>query len=144
MALHAETPVTVTLTMKSIYLILAGFLALLGAITAGVWGITTSTVSDIRHDVGEIRSGLAANVDKTNQINLDLTKEISGLRVTLAALGPKIDNLNATVTKFEVQLASLQNPLADPKTAQTFVENLNKAGVLITPAPLPPTPESPK
>jgi hypothetical protein len=126
--------------MGKLYAIIAGIVGLFAATIAGVWFITTSTVGDIRGDVKEIRKGLSENAEKTNQVNLDLTKEISGLRVTLAGLGPKIDNLNATVSKFEVQLANLQNPLSDPKTAFAFVENLKKAGVIFTPAPTPPAP----
>jgi hypothetical protein len=71
-----------------------------------------------------------------------LTREISGLRVDLAGLGPRIEGLNTTIGKLEVQFANLQNPLSDPKTAVTFVEDLKKAGVLVVPQ-LPP-PEPPK
>jgi hypothetical protein len=127
--------------------VLSGFVALLLAIIGSVWWVTTSTVGDIRHDVGEIRRGLADNVKATNDVNLALTKEIAGLRVDLAGLAPRIEGLNTTIGKLEIQLASLQNPLSDPKTAVIFVENLKKAGVLVVPQPQPPIlplPEPPK
>jgi hypothetical protein len=133
MNLTPDTPVT--LTMKQLYLILSGIGGLALAAVLAVWGITTYTVSDIRSNVVEIRKGLTDNIKATNDVNLALTKEISGLRVDVAGLAPKIDNLNATIGKLEFQIAGIQNPWTDPKAAVTFVDNLKRAGVIVTPAP---------
>jgi hypothetical protein len=141
MTFHTDTPVTVTLTMGRLYAIIAGLVGLFVATIGGVWYLTTSTVGDIRGDVKEIRKGLTENVKVTNDVNLGLTREISGLRVDLAGLAPKIDGLNATIGKLEYQIASIQSPWTDPKTAVIFVENLKKAGVIVAPQPPPPNPQ---
>jgi hypothetical protein len=141
MTFHTDTPVTVTLTMGKLYSIIAGLVALFVATIGGVWYLSTSTVSDIRGDAKEIRKGLTDNVKTTNDVNLALTKEISGLRVELASLGPKLDGLSSTIGKLEYQIANIQNPWADPKAAVTFVDNLKKAGVIVVPAPPPPNPQ---
>jgi hypothetical protein len=141
MAFNTDTPVTVTLTMSKLYGIIAGLVGLFIATIGGVWYLTTSTVSDIRGDVKEIRKGVTDNVKATNDVNLGLTKEISGLRVDLAGLAPKIDGLSATMGKLELQIANIQNPWTDPKAAVTFVDNLKKAGVIVVPQPPPPNPQ---
>ncbi len=144
MTFGTETPVTVTLTMGKLYAILAGIAGLFIATIVGVWYITTSTVSDIRGDAKEIRKGLAENIKAANDVNLVLTKEISGLRVELAGLGPKIEGLNSAIGKLEYQIANIQNPWTDPKAAVIFVDNLKKAGVIITPTPPSPPPPQPQ
>jgi hypothetical protein len=81
-AIHADTPVTIT--MKALITGIVGFTILAGAV---LWTVLSFTVGGLRDDVAAIRTSVQGlqgadqeSIKETNKINTSLKDEIHGLR----------------------------------------------------------------
>jgi hypothetical protein len=115
--------------------------------TAAFWAVASFANSGLRADVSAIRSTLATlqGSDKDNAVNIkqtevDSTKQIGALNVTLAtfnakmdSFGMKVDGVTKSIDQLSGQMDMMQKRIAEPQEVtfnpEAVVQALKKAGV---------------
>jgi hypothetical protein len=158
-----KTPVTITM---------GNLLAGVAAFGAVLWAVLTFTIGGLRDDVGAIRDNIKglnveavmkaidglqtadrSNITRANEINVQLTQQIQGLRIDFVKYSEKFDSMSSKFDSMNKSIDSLSSKIDkldsarsvpvsyDPKQLMDFTEYLKKyAGdnsrVVVVPFPL--------
>ncbi len=136
----------IVLTMKQFIGGLISLIILGGAAVGVVWGLFSSSVGQMRDDVGKIREAMDGlrlinrdDVNRARDAEARLADQIGGLRTDLAGFTGRLDNvvskldtMTVSVNTLNTQIERYQfglNRLSDPKSQAEFVESLKKQGL---------------
>lgn len=126
--------------------LVGGIFGLTVLLIAAFWAVATLSTSGLRDDVSAIRStiGSLQGSDKDNALNIkqaeiDFTKQVSSLNVTLVAFttkvdafGAKIDTMSRSFDQLSEQMASVEKQLGSREgaaiTPESIATALRKAG----------------
>jgi hypothetical protein len=143
-----KTPVTITM---------GNLLAGVAAFGAVLWTVLTFTIGGLRDDVGAIRQNInglnvnavtkaidglqtadRSNITRANEINVQLTQQIQGLRIDFVkysekfdSMSSKFDSMNKAIDSLSSKIDKLDSAHAvtvnyDPKQLMEFAEYLKK------------------
>ncbi len=114
--------------------------AILAVGVGAFWALASWTSAGLRDDVSAMRTSLATlqGSDKDNAVNikqaeLDFTRQIGALNVTLATFGGKVDQVNTAIADLSQQIHGYQKQVSFSQRSgvepKDFIEMLRKAGI---------------
>lgn len=151
--INGKTPVQLPL-----WQLVSGAVGLLVTGVIAFWALASWTSEGLRHDVTDIRDTLKGlqGSDKDNAINIgkaqiDFTKQVGDLNVTLAKFGDKVDvfsgkldTVNQSIDRLSGQIDTVRQQIAARQTVTVnqdmLIEALQKAGlngqkIIVLPVP---------
>jgi hypothetical protein len=127
---------TVTFTMTQVLTGAAAVAVLGGGLVAWTVGGMRDEMSALRKTVGDLQVSDKQTAVGVRDTENKLINELSHLRVAIAALSGKMDNISGSMTAlsnrlddFHRQLVARQTAASDPQAATTLVRALKDAGI---------------